>query len=293
MSRIAASLLVLLAAAIWGIAYYFQKSAMDHIGPLQFLASRGALAAIVLLPLALREGRGKPGSAAAVTPLALRGGVLFFAAAAIQQIGMVTATVTNTGFLTALYVVVTPFLLWLLASEKPGLRVWLAAILACLGIWGLGGGTLQGFSHGDVLVAVSSLGWSLFMVNTSLAAKHARPVLYTCISFASVAVLAGAATFVLESHDWQATRAALPAILYVGILSSALTFSLTAIAMRHIPASHVSILLSMETLVAAAAGHIMLGENLSALGWAGAALVIVAVLLIQWQPQQRGAAEAA
>lgn len=298
MSRLTASLLVLLAAVIWGIAFYFQKSAMDDVGPLQFLGFRGLLASVALAPFAVWEGRrvlAQRGGASslhaptfnAVLPVAALGGAMFFAAAAVQQVGIVSATVTNTGFLTALYVVVTPFLLWLLAREKPGARVWLAAFIACLGIWALGGGTLGSFSAGDRLVALSSIGWSLFMVITSKAGRHGRPVLYTCLSFVVVAVLAWSASAIWETHSLAAMRAAWLPILYVGILSSAFTFALTAIAVRHIPATHVAILLSTETLVAAAAGHVMRDERLSALGWAGASLVLAAVLLIQLKPKRQ------
>ena len=81
-------------------------------------------------------------SSPSIRPFALLGGVVFFTAAALQQVGIVTATVTNTSFLTALYVVVTPFLLWLLRHERPGPRVWLASGLAFIGIWALGGGAI-------------------------------------------------------------------------------------------------------------------------------------------------------
>ena len=140
MTRTKADLLVLFAALIWGMAFYFQKSAMSHIGPFLFLGLRSLLAAAALIPFALREWQASPPSSPSIRPFALLGGVVFFTAGSLQQVGIVTATVTNTSFLTALYVVVTPFLLWLLRHERPGPRIWLASGLAFIGIWALGGG---------------------------------------------------------------------------------------------------------------------------------------------------------
>jgi len=132
-------LLVLGAAMIWGVAFYFQKTAMEHIGPMLFVGLRGLIAALALFPLALAESRREEQSGRKVLPLALLAGLLFYLAGTIQQMGLVTATVTNTGFLTAIYVVMTPFLYWIIKQRKPSQLTWLAVALAFLGVWGLSG----------------------------------------------------------------------------------------------------------------------------------------------------------
>ena len=281
MTRTKADLLVLFAALIWGVAFYFQKSAMAHIGPFLFLGLRSILAAAALFPFALREWQASPRSTPPIRPFALLGGVVFFTAGALQQVGIVTATVTNTSFLTALYVVVTPFLLWLLRNERPGRRIWLASGLAFIGIWALGGGAIGAFSQGDMLIAASSIAWSLYMVVTSASGKLAKPMQYTFIHFLVVAALALPCAGYFEKIEGAAiAETALP-LLYIGILSSAFTFALMANVVRHIPASRASILLSTEVLFGAASGFIMLGERLSPIGWAGAALMFSAILMIQ------------
>ena len=287
MTRTKADLLVLFAALIWGVAFYFQKSAMTHIGPFLFLGLRSILAAAALLPFALREWQASPPSSPSIRPFALLGGVVFFTAGALQQVGIVTATVTNTSFLTALYVVVTPFLLWLLRHERPGARIWLASCLAFIGIWALGGGTIGAFSQGDMLIAASSVAWSLYMVVTSASGKLAKPMQYTFIHCLVVAALALSCAGYFEEIDGVAITAAALPLLYVGILSSAFTFALMANVVRHIPASRASILLSTEVLFGAAAGFIMLGERLSPIGWAGAALMFCAILMIQTASRAR------
>jgi len=281
LTRTKADLLVLFAALIWGVAFYFQKSAMSHIGPFLFLGLRSLLAAVALIPFALREWKTSPPSSPSIRPFALLGGAVFFTAGALQQVGIVTATVTNTSFLTALYVVVTPFLLWLLRHERPGPRIWLASCLAFIGIWALGGGAIEAFSTGDMLIAASSVTWSLYMVVTSASGKLAKPMQYTFIHFLVIAALALSCAGYFEEIDGAAITAAAVPLLYVGILSSAFTFALMANVVRYIPASRASILLSTEVLFGAAAGFIMLGERLSPMGWAGAALMFSAILMIQ------------
>ena len=281
MTRTKADLLVLFAALIWGVAFYFQKSAMSHIGPFLFLGLRSFLAAVALIPFALREWKTSPPSSPSIRPFALLGGAVFFTAGALQQVGIVTATVTNTSFLTALYVVVTPFLLWLLRHERPGPRIWLASCLAFIGIWALGGGAIEAFSTGDMLIAASSVAWSLYMVVTSASGKLAKPMQYTFIHFLVIAALALSCAGYFEEIDGAAITTAAVPLLYVGILSSAFTVALMANVVRYIPASRASILLSTEVLFGAAAGFIMLGERLSPMGWAGAALMFSAILMIQ------------
>lgn len=279
-TRVQADLLVLLAALIWGVAFYFQNTAMDHVGPLLFLGLRAAIAALTLAPFAWRE---RNAGRVSVLPYTLLGGLAFFIGGAIQQVGMVEATVTNTSFLTALYVIFTPFLLWVFRHERPGVRVWIAAVIAFVGIWYLGGGGIGAFSRGDILIAVSSVFWSLYMVITGASGKTGRPRTYTCLHFCAVAAIALPLAFMFEDVSWTAIKDGALPILYVGVISSALTFTMMATAVRYIPASRASILLSSEVVFGAAAGFVLLGERLPLIGWMGAALVMFAILLIQTQ----------
>ncbi|MGF1651209.1 MAG: DMT family transporter [Hyphomicrobiaceae bacterium] len=289
MTRATANLVLLLTALIWGLAFVFQKTAMESIGPLLFVATRSAIAALALAPLAWLEHRRNPALAApgGFVRIAALGGAMFFLGAALQQVGLVTATVTNTGFLTGLYVVVTPLLAWMIFRRVPASHIWVAVALAFVGTWLLGGGTLAGFSQGDVLVAVSALFWAGHMLVVERGTRHARPVAFTTIQFIVVAAIAGGAALALEPVSIDQIIAAGPELLYVGVLSSALTFTLLAVAMRHTPASEAAILVSMETVFAALCAALLLGERLSAVGWVGAALMFAATLVIHAVPYVR------
>ncbi|MCB1379707.1 MAG: DMT family transporter [Alphaproteobacteria bacterium] len=271
-----ADALVLLAALIWGVAFYFQKTAMLHLGPLLFLGLRATIAAMALAPFAMRE-QGEPG----ITPIALLGGVLFFMAASIQQIGIVEATVTNTGFLTALYVVVTPVMVWVWKRKAPGRAIWLGTVLAFAGTWALSGGSFAAFSRGDWLIATSAIFWSSFIITTGESGKYGRPLTYVSLQFTVVALLSLGAAFLFETVSADAIGKAIVPVLYVGFLSSALTFALLAVSLRHVPPARAAILLSLETVFAAIAGAVMLGERLAIIGWMGAALMFAAFLVVQ------------
>jgi drug/metabolite transporter (DMT)-like permease len=285
MTRIRADILLVAAAAIWGFAYLFQKTAMADIGPLTFVASRAIIATLCLAVIASFEARRAPAPMPrSLIRTGILAGVLFFVAAALQQAGLVTATITNTGFLTALYVVTTPLMAWLVFRRFPNAIVWPAVLLAFIGVWLLGGGSIAGLSTGDMLVAASALGWSAHLLVVSRAASHGRPIAFTAIQFAAVAVCAVPLAIMFEPVSLAALTAAAPSILFVGVLSSALTFTIFAAALRHTPPGETTILVSTEVLFAAAAGAIFLGDRLTPIGWIGAALMFAATLLVQVGP---------
>jgi drug/metabolite transporter (DMT)-like permease len=282
MTRLHADLALLFAAAVWGVAFVFQKSAMEHIGPLAFIAARGGVAALALAPLAIGEYRRATKSAAGgFWAIAAGGGVAFFIAAWLQQAGIVTATVTNTGFLTALYVVITPFIAWGWTGRMPNAVVWAAVVLSAVGTWLLGGGGFGTFSHGDLLVALSAFFWAAHVVITGRAAPFGRPIGFTAVQFAVVGLLAGAGTALLEPTTASGLAAAWREIAYVGLLSSALTFAILTVALQYTPPSEAAVIISLETVFAALAAYLLLGERLAAIGWVGAGLILLATLLVQ------------
>jgi drug/metabolite transporter (DMT)-like permease len=262
---------------------------MDHVGPLAFIAARGAVAAAALAPFAWREhARASTAPAgAAFWAIAVCGGVAFFIAAWLQQAGIRTASVTNTGFLTALYVVLTPFVAWAWSRKVPGPMLWPAVALSALGTWLLGGGTLDAFSFGEGLVALSALFWAIHVVITGRAAPFGRPIGFTAVQFTVVAALAALASALIETTTLGGLAGAAPDILYVGLLSSALTFTLLTVALQYTPPSEAAVIVSMEVVFAALDAYLMLGERLPAIGWLGAALILGATLLLQIGPAIR------
>jgi drug/metabolite transporter (DMT)-like permease len=285
MRRVHADLLLIFAAVIWGVAFLFQKTAMDHVEPLTFIAARCVVAVLALVPLALYEQRrSRTAADARVWRIALAGGVVFFAGAWLQQEGIKTASVTNTGFLTALYVVITPFVAWMAMGRVPSWLVWPAVVLSALGTWLLGGGTINAFSRGDGLVALSAFFWAGHVVMTGTAARYGRPIGFTVVQFAVVGVLAAIGALALETVTFDGLWGAARDIAFVGLLSSALTFTLLTVALQHTPPSEAAVIVSTETLFAALAAYLVLGERLPGIGWFGAGLILLATMLIQLGP---------
>ncbi len=288
MTRLQADLLLLLVAVIWGLGFVFQKTAMDAIGPMTFIAARSLVSALALVPLAVQESR------AHVKPISLDfwrltalGSSALFGGEALQQYGLVTASVTNAGFLTALYVVCVPFIAWITTRKAPAAVVWPAAALSFAGTWLLGGGDLSTLSAGDRLIAASAVVWAVHVVVTGKAAIFDRPVLFTCLQFwlvtAVSVVWAGAA----ETVSLVALQSAWLEIVYVGILAGALMFTLMIISMRHAPPAEAAIILSTENLFAALGGAVFLGERLHLINWIGAALIVIATLGVQFAAHWR------
>ncbi|MBN9316429.1 MAG: DMT family transporter [Devosia sp.] len=298
MSRASAVLLLLAATAIWGLAFVAQKSAMDHMGPLAFSGTRFLLGGLVLIPFAALELRRKRARPARFTP-ALWGLVAllctaFFAGSILQQYGLALTSVTNSGFLTALYVLFVPLIAFLAVRAKPHPIIYVGAPLALVGIFYLNGGRFEDFRFGDLLVVTSAVFWGghVFLLGL-LSRETALPVALSAFTFVVVGVACLALAAGFEPEGFSGLGEVWPQVLYTGILSTALAFTLQAVAQQYVPSANAAIVLSAESLFAALGGALLLGERLSPVGYAGAALIFVAILVIEAVPALRARRAAA
>ena len=287
MTRVQANLLLLLAGAIWGAGFIAQSTAMETLGPIWFIGLRFAVATLVAVPFALWE---KVRADGPVRLADMRGfvltGLVLFTAAAPQQVGLLTTSVTNSGFLTGLYVVFTPILTVVLLRKRPHWIVWPAALMASFGIFLLSGGALSALTLGDALTIVCAVFWSVQMICVGVfATRSRRPVALSLVQFAVCALLGCTAGALLEPVSLTAVRGALPEILYAGFLSSGIAFILQNIAQRYTTAPQAAIFLSSEALFAALFGVLLLGETISPLGYAGCAIIFAAMLAVELVPE--------
>lgn len=294
MSRPLAVLLLLIATAIWGLAFVAQKAAMAHMGPLTFSGTRFLLGGIALLPFALIELRRKSVKRSDFTPrLWLQIAALctaFLIGSVLQQYGLAQTSVTNSGFLTALYVLFVPLIAFLVIRAHPHPIIYIGAPLALIGIFYLNGGRLEAFNLGDMLVVVSAIFWGghVFMLGV-LSRQTGLPIVLSAITVLSVGVVCLAFAFIFEVPDLSGILAGWVQVLYVGIMSTALAFTLQAIGQQHVPSANAAIILSAESLFAALGGALLLGERLPLVGYAGTALIFFAIILVEAVPalQQR------
>ena len=287
MTRVQANLLLLLAGAIWGAGFIAQSTAMETLGPIWFIGLRFAVATVVALPFAFWE---KSRAQSPVRPADVAGfaltGLALFAAAAFQQVGLLTTTVTNSGFLTGLYVVFTPILTVLVLRRSPHWIVWPAAFMASFGIFLLSGGTLAALTVGDMLTIFCAVLWSVQMICVGVfAGRSGRPIALSLVQFALCAVLGCAAGVLFEPISLAAVQGALPEILYAGFFSSGIAFIFQNVAQRYTTAPQAAIFLSSEALFAALFGVMLLGETISPAGYAGCAIIFAAMLAVELVPE--------
>jgi drug/metabolite transporter (DMT)-like permease len=286
MPRLVATLLLLLTTLLWGFAFVAQKSATHVMGPLTFAGVRYLLGTALMVPFAIAEWRRRTrplsrGETVRLAVLALS----FFGGVYFQQAGLGTTTVTNGGFLTALYVLFVPLIALGWARRLPHPIVWIAMPLALLGVFLLNGGHLDRFNAGDLMVVVGAVCWAVqVLLLGELAAATGLPVAITVLCFAVTAVLSMAGSFVFEAPALVQISDAWVELLYAGVLSTAVAFTLQAIAQQYVPAANAAIVLSAESLFAALGGALILGERLPGIGYLGAAMIFAAIVMVEAVP---------
>ncbi len=293
LTRARANLILLFVALVWGSAFVAQALGMQSLGPFAFTGLRFALGAAIVAPLAwrewheLRRRRRQPGKRDGLHIALL--GTLLFLGAAMQQIGMLTTTVTNAGFLTALYIPLVPVFAWLAFRQLPHWTVWISAAGCVVGTWLLTGGqigaALPALKSGDWWVIGSSVPWAVHVLLVGRAANRLQgAMLVASGQFAMCSVLASITAAATEPVTWVGIHGALGAIVYTGVLSVGLGFTLQVVAQRHARAADSAIVLSSETVFAALFGAVFMGDRLGPASAMGCALILACVLMVQLQP---------
>ncbi len=287
MTRLRADLLLLLTALIWGTAFVAQKVGVDSIGPLGFVAGRFVMSSVLMLPFALRESR-----SAAVglkrRDWALAGliGLILGTASMGQQFALTTTTVTNAGFITSVYIAFVPFVAWLVLGTRPRPLVLAAVAVSLAGAWLLAShGQSAHLAQGDMIVLAGTLLYAGHIVSVSIFQRRAhRPYM---LSFTQNAVTAGMSLVMValfEPVTATSLKTAFPAMAYAGLVSGGLGYTLQILAQRHTPATEAALIMSMESVFAALAGALLLGERLTALGGVGCALILLGVIMVEVLP---------
>lgn len=286
-----ADLLMLLTAMIWGAAFVAQRAGMDAIGPFLFTGLRFAMGALVLLPLFFWKPTGAKHEPFNRSLLA--GGIAMGLALTLginlQQVGLLFTSVTNSGFITGLYVIIVP-LLGLALGHKTGMGTWLGASLAVVGMFLLSVGDNFQVASGDWLQLAGAFVWGVHVLLVGFFASRHDAIRLAVIQFITCAVISLLLAVVLEEIRFEAILQAGPALLYGGLVAVGVGYTLQVVAQQHAIASHAAIILSLEAVFAAIAGALFLGEELALKGYLGCALMFVGMLLAQLWPRQAAAA---
>ncbi|MBI1216494.1 MAG: EamA family transporter [Alphaproteobacteria bacterium] len=291
MTRLQADILLLMAAFIWGTAFVAQKTAFDHLGAFSYTAARFALSTLLVFPLALWEKRQQGPQATLLRHAKKKDLVLvclvFSFAVIAQQIGLAYTTIASAAFLTGIYVLFVPVIACIAYREKLSGWIFPAALLSVAGVWLLSHGQAlaQGFGRGELLVLLCSFGFAaqVVLVGRIMSATGAAFRL-SCLQYAAI-TLAGTIGAVLFEHPALSDFiAAWKPIAYAGILSGGIAYTAQVVAQRNTPASDSAIILSAESVFAALAGALFMKEEMSPEGVAGCALIVAAILMVEFLP---------
>ncbi len=289
------SLILLLTAFIWGVAFVAQSVGMDYVGPFTFNCVRSIIGGVFLIPCILllnklnpeREAEYKtmsPEARKANKKQLLTGGILcgvvLCVASNLQQFGISYTTVGKAGFITAMYIIIVP-ILGLFFKKKCGINVWLGVILAVCGLYFLC--MTEGFSIqlGDFLVFLCALAFSVHIMVIDHYTQLVDGVKMSCIQFLVSGVISGICMFIFENPDIANILAAWKPILYAGILSCGVAYTLQIVGQKGMNPTVASLILSLESVISVLAGLVLLQQKLSPRETAGCILMFAAIILAQ------------
>lgn len=292
MNRLQANLLLLLAAMIWGSSFVVQQIGTGELGTITFTGARFLVGALLVLPFAAKQylrvhNEERRFIASDWLGILLTGTVLF-TAAALQQHGILRTTVTNSGFLTALYVPLVPVIGLLFLRRRVHFSIWPAAICCFLGTYILSGAQHVELVSGDLWVISSTIFWATHVILVGFLASRTRaPIVVAGLQFLVCGIIGIGLGILVESPNLVMFIEAGWGIVYIGVFSVGMAFTLQVVGQRYTPAADAAIILSSETVFAALGGMIFLGERLSLLQLSGAGLILASILAVELLPLTR------
>jgi len=297
-NQLAGSAILLLTAFIWGMAFVAQSTGMDHIEPFTMNCTRSVLGGLALLPLVIGgriRAKRKTVSAGAASneqesmcATVIGGiccGVILAVASALQQFGICYTTVGKAGFITTLYIVMVPLagVFW---KKKVAGRVWISVVLAALGMYLLCMNESFTINPGDLYVFGCAIAFTGHILVIDHFSPKADGVLMSCIQFFTCALVSGLGMVLFEEPTWTDIYAARIPILYAGVMSSGVGYTLQIIGQKRTEPVVASLIMSLESVFAVLGGWLLLNQTLSGKELLGCAVVFVGILLVQL-PERR------
>ena len=282
-------LLLALAALIWGMAFSAQSEGGKYLGPFAFTAARSFITFFALLLFEAVGSRGKrqarPAEAAPLSAYIKLGvplGVVMFAATALQQLGLtIDPSAAKSGFITALYIVIVPILGLLFFRRRVGAQMWLGVALSLVGLVLLC--VKDGFmiGAGDLVTLACAVMFAVHIVAVDRFASGLSAPRLCCAQFGVTGVLALIVTLFTETTHASDLLACWPSLLYVGVCSGAMGYTLQIAGQKYTEPTVASLILCLESVFAAVGGWLLLGQVLSPRELAGCAVMLVACVLAQ------------
>lgn len=303
-STLKSNILLVLTALIWGVAFVAQSVGMEYVGPFTFTCVRNILGGFFLIPCIYFMQNSKKKAAIQTADIThppsdaapqnkkdlIRGGILcgiaLCFASMLQQYGISYTTVGKAGFITSLYIVIVP-ILGIFLKKKPRLLIWFSVILAVFGLYLLcmtGNFTI---STGDFLVLLCAIVFSIHILLIDHFSPKADGVKMSCIQFLTAGILSGAGMLILEKPALSSILAAWMPLLYAGILSCGVGYTLQIIGQKRTDPTVASLILSLESVFSVLAGWILLGQTLNNREMLGCAFVFIGIILAQLPQKEK------
>lgn len=289
--RLKNGLMLFLTAFIWGTAFVAQSVGMDYLGPFTFNGIRSMIGGAALLPCIwiIQKMNGKPDGTESKKDLIIGGiacGILLFAASSLQQIGIQYTTAGKAGFITAFYIVIVP-VLGILLHKKTGWKIWLAVVLAIVGLYFLCMTESFSIDKGDILVFLCALVFAVHILVIDHFAPKVNGVKMSCMQFFICGILSIPFMFTIETPIFTAVTGAWMPLLYAGVLSCGVAYTLQILGQKNVNPAVASLILSLESCFSVLAGWVVLGEKLSVRESVGCAFMFAAIILAQL-PEKKG-----
>lgn len=290
---------MLITSLIWGSAFVAQRVGMDYVGPLTFTAVRFWLGAIVLLPVYYFTNKKKTYSTdmenldndqddpemimKKKNALLIAGplcGMVLFSGSVLQQYGLVFTTAGKAGFITALYIILVP-VFGLALKQSPGLKSWIGVALATVGLYFLTITESFSIDKGDFIVLIGAFFWAAHVLIIDHFNPYVNAIKLSIMQFAICASLGTIGMLIFETPSLQAILSGTIPILYAGILSSGVGFTLQIVGQKHTSPTVASLILSMEAVFGAVFGFLILREIMTLRELFGCLLMFAAVIISQ------------
>jgi drug/metabolite transporter (DMT)-like permease len=286
-----ADILMLIAAIIWGFAFVFQKAGMETMGPHLFNGVRFIIGSFALLPVIWYFSRKsniniKPKSSNAKLIISgVVAGLFLFAGMTFQQVGLLGTTAGKAGFITGMYVFFVP-LIALFLGQKTKLGTWVGAFIAVIGLYLLSIKSDFSLSMGDSLILMCAIFFAGHVLVIGYLAKKVDVLKLSLIQYITTGVLSLTVALFTETITIQSISQTIIPLLYAGVMSTAVGYTLQVVAQQHAHSSHAAIILSLEGAFAVLGGWLLLNEQLPLKGFIGCALMLLGMLISQLAPKQ-------
>ena len=281
------------AAIIWGFAFVAQRDSMDTIGPFLYSAIRMLLGSLALAPIFLitdsiknknRENTEtaaeKNNSRRTLIKGGIVAGIVVFFAANMQQVGLISTDAGKTAFITALYILLVP-IIGIFMKHKTNINNWIGAVIGATGLYFLCVTAQFTVAAGDMIVFIGAFGWAAHILIIDYFAPKVNVAKLICLQFAVAGLISLIVAFIVEDNTFAAAVACAPSLLYTGIVSCGIGFTLQAAGQKNANPTTASILLSMESVFGALAGFIFLNETMTGRELTGCVLMLAAVIIAQ------------